>query len=330
MDLTLHRQQVRDRLRTLLRYQKQEYQLDVRHIVTTPREGYRIEKIEFLSEPGIYIPVWIFVPDGRSEALRTVLYLNDEGVQSDGMEYEGGESSGLTHGVLDQLARTGNLVIAADIRGVGATHAPGDSSLSSGEFGQLFDVDTSAAYAAWSMDHSLLGMRVQDVVRCVDYAMGRKGVGARRLHLIGKGRAGLWCLYAAVLDERIPNLICAESLLAYRLLAQSDRYLYGADVFVPDILQYFDLPEIAAAVAPRSLTLIEPKNAMKRSVDSGQAEDTYRWTQMAYQAAGAGKSFQIECGDAGLSIDLGSAGHYLDLMQAMERNGLPSAKGKTK
>jgi hypothetical protein len=236
----------------------------------------------------------------------------------------------LTHGVLDQLARSGNLVIAADVRGVGATRASSASSLSSGEFGQLFDMDTSAAYAAWSMDHSLLGMRVQDVVRCVDYAMWREGVDARRLHLIGKGRAGLWCLYAAALDERIPHLICVESLLTYRLLAQSDRYLYGADVFLPDILQHFDLPEIAAAVAPRSLTLIEPKDAMKRTVGSAQAEDTYRWTQMAYQAAGAGESFQIECEGAGLSIDSGSAEHYLNLMQAMERSGLPSAKGKTK
>jgi hypothetical protein len=175
------------------------------------------------------------------------------------------------------------------------------------------------------MDRSLLGMRVQDVVRCVDYAVGREGVDARRLHLIGKGQAGLWCLYAAVLDERILNLICAESLLAYRLLAQSDRYLYGADVFLPGILQHFDLSEIAAAVAPRSLTLIEPKDAMKRTVDSAQAKDTYRWTQTAYQAAGAGKSFQIECE----GVDLNSAEHYLQLMQAMESGGLPSMKGKT-
>jgi cephalosporin-C deacetylase-like acetyl esterase len=322
-DAALDRRQVRDRLATLLRYQKQEQPLGVRNIVTTPREGYRIDKIEFLSEPGVYVSAWIFVPDGRSEGLRTVLYLNDEGAQSDGMEYEGGESSGLTHGVLDRLARSGNLVIAADVRGIGATRASSASSLSPSEFGQLFDMDTRAAYAAWSMDRSLLGMRVQDVVRCVDYAMGREGVDKQRFHLIGKGQAGLWCLYAAALDERIPHLICAESLLAYRLLAQSDRYLYGADVFLPDILQHFDLPEIAAAIVPRPLTLIETKDAMKRTVASGQAADTYRFTQRAYQAAGA--SFQIECEGA----DLSSAQHYSNLMQAVERSGPPFAKGKT-
>src|SRR5262249_19981787 len=157
---------------------------------------------------------------------------------------------------LDQFARSGYLVIAADVRGTGATHASDTSSLSLGEFGQLFDADTRAGYAAWSMDCSLLGMRVQDVMRCVDYAMQREAVDAQRLHLIGKGRAALWCLYAAALDERISSLICTGGLLSYRALALTDRYLYGADILVPDILRHFDLPQVAAAVAPRPLRII--------------------------------------------------------------------------
>jgi cephalosporin-C deacetylase-like acetyl esterase len=315
-DLAAHRQQVSEQVRGLLRYQMQDQPLDVRRIVTTPREGYRVEKIEFLSEPEIYIPAWVFVPDGRSQALPTVLYLSDEGAQSDGMEFDGGESSGLTHGVLDELVRNGYLVIAADIRGIGATRSSGASSLSAGEFGQLFDMDTSMAYAAWSMDRSLLGMRVQDVVRCMDYTMQREGVDRRRLHVIGKGQAGLWCLFAAVLDGRIPNLICAESLLSYRSLAQSDRYLYGADVFVPDILHHLDLPDVAAAIAPRPLIFIEPKDAMNKTADSQQAEDTYRWTRAAYRLAGAEERFRIECEGAHLS----STEHYLNLMRSMERS----------
>jgi cephalosporin-C deacetylase-like acetyl esterase len=189
------------------------------------------------------------------------------------MEYEGGESSGLTHGVLDELVRSGNLVIAADVRGVGSTSASRDSSLTSGEFGHLFDMDTSAAYASWSMDRSLSGTRVQDVVRCVDYTLQREGVDASRLHLIGKGRAAVWCLYAAALDDRITNLICTDGLLSYRTLVLADRYLYGADIFVQHILLHFDLPDVAAAIAPRPLVLIEPKDGMKKTVDFKQAKE---------------------------------------------------------
>jgi cephalosporin-C deacetylase-like acetyl esterase len=312
-DLTAHRQQVCDRLCSLLHYQKQEQPLGVRHVVTTPREGYRIEKIEFLSESGIYIPAWVFVPEDHNKIWPTVLYLNDEGVQSDGMEYGGEEGPGLKHGILDQLARSGYLVIAADVRGIGATRASGASSLSSGEYGQLFDMDTGMSYAAWSMGRSLLGMRVQDVVRCVDYTMQRDGVDKQRFYVIGKGQAGLWCLYAAALDERIPNLICSRSLLSYRALAQSDRYLYGADVFVPEILQHFDLPDAAAVIAPRPLAFIEPKDAMKKTVDAQLAAEAYRRTQVAYRIAGAEKNLRIEC----QGTDLSSAEHYLNLMQGM-------------
>jgi cephalosporin-C deacetylase-like acetyl esterase len=315
-DLAAHRRQVRDALRNLLRYRNEQGQLGVRHIATTPREGYRIDKIEFLSEPGIYIPAWVFAPHGRSAALRTILYFNDDGAQTDGMEYEGGESAGLAHGVLDQLVRSGNLVIAADVRGCGATRPADASSLSTGKFGQLFDMDTGLAYAAWSIDRSLLGMRVQDAMQCVRYSMQLEGVDPRRLHLIGKGCAGLWCLYAAALDDRIPNLICTSSLLSYRALAQADRYLYGAGIFVPGILHHFDLPEIAAAIAPRSLVLIEPTDGMKRTVGPNEAEEAYQWTQAAYRIAGAGDNFRIHCeGES-----LGSAAHYLSLMESMERS----------
>lgn len=315
-DLAAHRRQVRDRLSSLLGYEKHEEPLNVRKIMTTPREGYHVDKIQFLSEPGIYIPVWVFVPQRTNKLSHTILYFNDEGAQDDGMEYEGAESSGLTHGVLDQLVRSGNLVIAADVRGAGATLASRVSSLTSGEFGQLFDMDTSAAYASWSMGGSLLGMRVQDVVRCVDYATQREGVDASRLHLIGKGRAATWCLYAAALDDRISNLICTGGLLSYRTLVMADRYLCGADVFVPDILRHFDLPEVAAAIAPRPLVFIEPKDGMKKTVDSKQANEIYGGTQAAYRIAGAEKSFRIECRSTGSS----SAQQYLSLIEMMERS----------
>lgn len=306
----------RERIRTLLRLENTaetaNRSLGVRSVVVTPREGYRIEKIELLSEPGIYVPIWVFVPESSSGVLPTVLYLNDEGMQADGMEFEGPEASGLRHGVLDEMVRRGYLVIAADVRGIGQTRVSGMSSLSCEEFGQLFDRETAMAYAAWWMNESLLGMRVWDVLRCVDYAMQREGVDHRHLHLIGKGRAGLWCLYAAALDSRIKNLICVDSLLSYRSLTQTDRYLYGADVFVPEILQHLDLPQVAAAVSPRPLTLIQPRNAMKERVSALAADREYQWTGDIYKLIGKNDRFQIDCNET-----VGSAGtRYIRLMEA--------------
>jgi hypothetical protein len=50
------------KLRELLRLPSYQGDLAVRTQVTTERKGYRIEKLEFISEPGVYIPTWVFVP----------------------------------------------------------------------------------------------------------------------------------------------------------------------------------------------------------------------------------------------------------------------------
>lgn len=305
-----YQEEIREKIRTLLHYRQSSQPLHVRPVVTTPREGYRIEKVQFLSEPGIYIPAWVYVPNGKTGVLRTILYLNDDGMEVDGMEDAGEEASGLTHGVLDTLARAGNLVIAADVRGIGETSPMHPASDSCNPFGQLFDLETGMAYMAWFMNQSLLGMRVQDVVRTVDYVNSRHDTDGKNLHVIGKGMAGLWCLYAAALDPRIRSLISVESLLSYRSLTQSDRYLYGADVFVPDVLLHFDLPQVAAAMADRPLTLIQPKDAMKNTVPANAAEEAYRWTRDTYAGAGAEKLFRIESG----GDNLDTPQHYLSLI----------------
>lgn len=309
-----HQDDIDVKIRNLLRYQKSDQPLDVRHVVTTPREGYRIEKVQFLSEPGIYIPAWVYIPNGATGMLPTILYVNDEGMEVDGMEDEGEEASGLTHGVLDTMARKGNLIVAVDVRGIGETQPIHPAFTSCNQFGQLFDLETAMAYMAWFMDQSLLGMRVQDVVRSVDYVTSRHDTDKENLHVIGKGMGGLWCLYAAALDPRIRSLICVQSLLSYQSLTQVDRYRYGADIFVPDVLLHLDLPQVAAAVVGRPLTLIQPTDAMKNTVDANAAEETYSWTRATYESAGLGKLFHIES----QGTDLDTPEHYLRLIRTGE------------
>lgn len=313
--LTAEASEIRSKLRQLLRYKKSKQSLNPRQVVVTPRKGYRIEKIQFLSEPGIYIPVWVFVPERKTRDSAVILYVSDEGIETDGMEFEGAEESGLNPGVLDTLARKGNLVIAVDVRGIGETRPLHSSrSSSSGEFRQLFDVETALSYMAWFMDQSLLGMRVQDVLRSVDYAMTRQEAGGKPLHVIGRGMGGLWCLYAALLDARIRSLICVRSFLSYRSLAEVDRYVYGAGVFIPDVLLQLDLPQVAGAMAARPLALVLPTDAMKNVVEVGVARETYRWALGAYESAGSGNLFRIESKGAGLE----TPEHYLDLIRAFQ------------
>jgi cephalosporin-C deacetylase-like acetyl esterase len=281
--LAAFREQMSGEIQKLLHYRKPDSSLEVRQVVTTQRKGYRIEKIEFLSEPGIYIPTWVFVPDGQRESREPVLFVNEAGKQADGMEF----------GLYEALAHRGKLVVAVDVRGIGETRRPHDQSSDRRPFSHLFDVDTAISYMAWFMDESLFGMRVQDVVRSVDYALSRPDTLKTGVRVIGQGAGALWVLYAAALDPRITTVVAKRGLLSYRNLAQVDRYTHGAGVFIRDVLLYFDLPQVAAAVAGRRLTIFSPLDAMKRPAEIHDANEAYKRTSAAYQAADADDHFLI-------------------------------------
>ncbi|HEX4810403.1 MAG TPA: alpha/beta hydrolase family protein [Bryobacteraceae bacterium] len=272
--------ELKNELAMLLRYQGGATPLDPRLLVTTPRKGYSVEKIEFLSEPGIYIPTWVFIPEQKAASYPCWLVFNDAGKQADGMEF----------GLYERLARMGQMVIACDVRGVGETNPPHSPAGEwPGEFRQLFDVETAITYMTWYADESLFGMRVQDVIRSVDYALGRADVDKRKFRVAGKGAGALWVLCAAVLDERISDLTIEHGLLSYRSLARVDRYTHPTGIFVPGILKHFDLPEVAAGLAGRTLTLVSPVDHMKRPVDFETMRQCYSMTEEAFQRAGAGR-----------------------------------------
>lgn len=269
-------------LARLLRYRRPDGALDSRIETTTPRRGYRIEKVEFLSEPGIYIPAWVFLPERPTDG-RTLLYVHEGGKQADGMEF----------GRLERMALAGRTAVAVDVRGIGDTRPrqapPGERPQ---PYGFLFNVETAMAYMAWYLDRCLCGMRVQDVVRSVDYALSRGG--RQGVEAIGVGAGALWVLLAAVLDPRIESVTCERGLLSYGTLASTDRYVHNASSFVRDILLSFDLPQVAAALAPRELRIVRPVDAMRRPAPAGLVRQTFRAAQDAYSKAGAAAKFQLE------------------------------------
>ncbi len=253
----------------LLRYNSSPHPLQPRHIVTTPRRGYRVENVEFLSEAGIYIAAWVFVPD-RRDANPPTVFVHEHGKQAEGLEF----------GRLESLARKGRLIVSIDVRGIGETapaYLPGDRN---SEFAHLFDVETAMAYMAWYMDQSLLGMRVRDVVRSVDYALSRPDAASSIVRVAGKGAGAIWSLFAAALDPRIETLIAENCLVSYLSLTSVDRYKHGASVFVPDILKYFDLPQVAAAIAPRKVVMVSPVDPMKNPVDLATARQLFGSAQI--------------------------------------------------
>jgi pimeloyl-ACP methyl ester carboxylesterase len=285
-ELPSYRSQMEADIRKLLRYQHSDQPVAPRLLVTTPRKGYRIEKLEFISEPGIYVSAWVFLPNAVRERRVAILYVNDAGKESEGMEFE----------VLEGLALKGEMVVAVDVRGIGATR-PSALGEARDEYQNLEDVELALTYCAWEMDEELFGMRVQDVIRSVDYVLSRPDVNPEGVKLIGKGMGALWALYAAALDTRIRAVVCAEGLLSYHSLTNVDRYRHEASIFIRDVLKYLDLPQVAGAVADRPLAILSPVDALKAPVEMSEAHLTYRWTEKVYTNLGVGHRFRLSSHD---------------------------------
>jgi hypothetical protein len=92
----------------------------------------------------------------------------------------------------------------------------------------------------------------------MDYLASREDVVREHIAAVGQGSLGVPLLHAALLDKRIGKVVLQQTLVSYRQALDHaiDRELY--DVLVPGVLKKYDLPELATALKPRQVVLVNP------------------------------------------------------------------------
>jgi dienelactone hydrolase len=155
-------------------------------------------------------------------------------------------------------ARAGCPVLSLDVRGTGETAPPAPAGQPPNIYTPtLFSADSAAAYTAWFMDESLLGMRVRDVLWGVGELL-RRVPDHRAVEIDAAGPAAVWALFAMALDPRIVRGTFTDALPSYRSLLLAGKYAWNASVLERGILNHFDLPDVLASIAPREV-LITPR-----------------------------------------------------------------------
>jgi cephalosporin-C deacetylase-like acetyl esterase len=232
------------------------------------RTGYRIEKLAFDVEPGIVVPGLLFAPEGA-------------GPDSDLVIAAGGSRAELTRpgsAVLSAVG-AGRRVLLVDLRGMGET-APNAAAGPRNDFGP----DTREAFLALHLDRPLLGQRVGDLLAVV-WTMAP--LAPRGIELWGFGTAGPIALHAAALDSRVSAVRLERSLVSWSAVARTRLSRDQLSNAVPGALLDYDLPELAATIAPRRLTLVETVDPAGKPVDSQALEAAYAPCLAAYRARGA-------------------------------------------
>jgi dienelactone hydrolase len=108
-----------------------------------------------------------------------------------------------------------------------------------------------AAGAALLFGQTMIGWRVWDVMRTIDYLQTRPEIDRARLATMGISGGGTVSLFSAALDERIKISVVSGYFNTFRECIVSLSHCI--DNYVPGILNYIEMYDLAGLVAPRGL-----------------------------------------------------------------------------
>ena len=101
-------------------------------------------------------------------------------------------------------------------------------------------------------------------------------------------------LHAAALDDRIEEVTLEGMVLSWSSVVRTPISRNQLANVVPGALKSYDLPDLAAATAPRPLTIRNPVDAAGKPVSQAGLEAAYAVAREAYKAAGVEKSLVLE------------------------------------
>jgi dienelactone hydrolase len=241
------------------------------------RDGYSVEKYFIQGEGEYPVPYLVFEPEQSNGDV--LLYLHPEGKLR-----EAGEE-----GEIVSLIEEGYTVIAPDLIGIGETGPGlprGDSYISKTSYNKLF--------GAVLIGRSIAGIRAGDISRLI-LSTGLDLAGANgRIILLAKGTLTPVALHAAAFNPDIAQIILEEPLISYHSLAVNKRYNpEWVHSMVPGALQQYDLPDLAALIAPRKLLYLNPVDHEGEMLSGDPATDKLNFTHRTFRDKNASEHFEI-------------------------------------
>jgi dienelactone hydrolase len=145
-----------------------------------------------------------------------------------------------------------------------------------------FGADWKEAFLGFHLARPLVGQRVEDIRAAL--AVWGKG---RKIRLVASGPACVPALHAAALDPRVAELV------SWSAVARGTQTTQPLSNVVPGALADYDLPDLAASLAPRPLTIRGAVDPGGKPVPPEELERVYGAAREAYRKAGAEKALTL-------------------------------------
>jgi len=214
--------------------------------------GYRREKIVFDSRPGVSVLAYLLLPEKAQPPAATVICVPGHGRGVDdivGIDDQGRERSnkaGYQHDFAIQVAEAGMAAVAIEPMAFGCRRDPLNARQGLSRKGC-----EPAAGGALLLGETMIAWRVWDVMRTLDYIATRSELNANRVGCMGISGGGTATLFSAALEPRIRAAMVSGYLNTFRDSIGS--LAHCIDNYVPGILNWAEMHDIAGLIAPRPL-----------------------------------------------------------------------------
>jgi dienelactone hydrolase len=256
--------------------------LQPRVLETIPRDGYRIERVDYEVEPGDRVPALVLVPEGvdaRHPAPAIAVWHQHNGEWHLGKSEPAGLAGNPAQHTGVQLAREGYVVLCPDALCFEERRSP---HLANGDYErfEFLRLTVAGKCMAWK---NILDMR-----RAVDYLCSRPDVRADRLGCYGHSMGSTHTWLVGPWEERLVCLVGNCCLPTYAAIHRT-HILHCFPNFIPGLFAHGDTPDVAALIAPRPLLLnFGATDAGSPIAEVRQGVETIA---AAYRAAGAADHF---------------------------------------
>jgi dienelactone hydrolase len=253
--------------------------------------SYRREKVVFDSRPGVSVLAYVLMPARAQTPSPVMICVPGHGRGVDdivGIDEQGRDrtdKSGYQHDFAIQVAEAGMAAVAIEPMAFGCRRDPLNAQRGLAQKGC-----EPVAGGALMLGQTLIGWRVWDVMRTIDYIATRADLDAARVGCMGISGGGTATLFAAALEPRLRVAMVSGYLNTFRDSIGS--LAHCVDNYVPGIMTWAEMHDVAGLIAPRPLFVESGERDRIFPVQS--SVESFRAVREIYRVFGADDRIEQE------------------------------------
>lgn len=206
------------------------------------------EQLMIRPEQGIELPA-TYLYSADNIPVPTLLHFDDKDRHN--LLYDPGKlSTVIQFGCIDMKAFG---LFTVDLRGWGDTKM----ALYPYELSWWGSLDRFASYMSTALGDHIMSMRIRDGLASLAYLRSRKECLTDAIVISGCGLGGIVALHVAAIDGSVPGTVIWDSPISFRNLLETENYVWTQDVFIPNVLKYYDILELASSI-PGKICIFNP------------------------------------------------------------------------